>query len=226
MISATKGKTPVETPFTSDDCQCYVPLSLEQIQNRGFGVVSPHFIPMGSKLITEAAAVVVPKLSIQTNVCVACLLPLQKKEASCQRCQLPLCEACGSQGGVSETVHPECSVFAGLKDTAVRNGLLKEPRGLVGLLNPLRLLLKAEQDPGLLGLESMEAARKNTLLYHLNEGRVVKSLLGLGDRFSADMAHKACGILDTNCYDVKWKNNQLARGLFKSIGKVSPRFKL
>ena len=73
----------------------------------------------------------------------------------------------------------------------------------------------------------MEDERKNTLLFHLNEKNVAKvigSLLGLADKFKPEKIHKACGILDTNCYEVQCKGPEFksaARGLFMSICKTT-----
>jgi len=92
----------------------------------------------------------------------------------------------------------------------------------LALIAPLRILI-SEDASCLLGLESMENERQNTLLFHLTERNVTKVIregLGLADTFTADEVQRACGVLDTNAYEVKTSRGT-ARGLFQSISRIN-----
>ncbi len=90
-------------------------------------------------------------------------------------------------------------------------------------LTPLRYLLKAELQPELWDLDSKLEERVDTLIFYLTLSHVVKPLhksLNLLQRFSSEQIQKACGILDTNCYEIKWDRG-IARGLFRSVAMIN-----
>ena len=68
----------ITTPLSSDRCSTMVPLTLEKTVAQGLGVFSPHFIPMGTLIVTERAAVVGPKPSSPAHVCLECTALLEK----------------------------------------------------------------------------------------------------------------------------------------------------
>jgi len=99
----------------------------------------------------------------------------------------------------------------------------KQAKTIYMYLTPLRLLLKSENNPELMKLSSKLEDRENTLIYFLNAAHVVKpmyKLLGLETRFSELQIQTACGILDTNCYEIKWDRG-LARGLYEKVAYLN-----
>ena len=90
-------------------------------------------------------------------------------------------------------------------------------------LTPLRLLLKSETCPELLQLDGKTEERADTLIYFLTMSHVIKpihKILGLAERFNAEQIQMACGILDTNCYEIKWDRG-IARGLFSHVALIN-----
>ena len=111
------------------------------------------------------------------------------------------------------------------------------------VLTPLRFLLASEADPSLLDLEDNYANRVDTLLYcvvqviimNLRETfssptlpcpclpaclqvKVVRSLCAMlpEGRFAPEVVHRACGALETNCYELGWEGVR-ARALYRDI---------
>ena len=68
----------IVTPLSTDRCTTMIPLTLERTPTSGLGVFSPHFIPMGTLIVTEKAAVVGPKPSSPSHVCLECTVLIQK----------------------------------------------------------------------------------------------------------------------------------------------------
>ena len=70
-------------------------------------------------------------------------------------------------------------------------------------LTPLRLLLRAENNPEIRKLDPNLEARKNTLLFCFNFMNVVRPMSKVV-AYSPEEIQEACGLLDTNCYDLSW----------------------
>ena len=75
---AESGRDAIATPLSTDRCTTMVPLILEKTPTSGLGVFSPHFIPMGTLIVTEKAAVVGPKPSSPSHVCLECTVLIQE----------------------------------------------------------------------------------------------------------------------------------------------------
>ena len=72
------GVKAISTPLSTDRCTTMIPLTLERTPTSGLGVFSPHFIPMGTLIVTEKAAVVGPKPSSPSHVCLECTVLIQR----------------------------------------------------------------------------------------------------------------------------------------------------
>jgi len=147
----------------------------------------------------------------------------------CKDCGMPLCSRCCiklEEEKIVDTEYfhfDECQLFqnAGFTNSkieSINSENIKAVKQLYAILAPLRLLVRSKKNPGLLDLEDMAEARKNTLLYHFNAMNVVKKIQnilklqptnGYGETFfTAEEIHKACGILDTNAYELSWNGSQ------------------
>ena len=86
------------------------------------------------------------------------------------------------------------------------------------VLAPLRYLLESEADPSLLDLEDNYANRVDTLLYCVVQVNVVRNICAMvpKDRFTPEMIHRACGALETNCYELGWEGVR-ARAIYRDI---------
>ena len=86
------------------------------------------------------------------------------------------------------------------------------------VLGPLRYLLESEDDPSLLDLEDNYANRVDTLLYCVVQVNVVRNLIAMlpKDRFTPEKIHRACGALETNCYELGWDGVR-ARAIYRDI---------
>lgn len=133
----------------------------------------------------------------------------------------------------------ECKLF---EDASIYNAspvaTYKVAKALYMYLTPLRLLLKSETQSELMDLDANLKEREDTLIHFLALSHVVKPIhkvLGLEKRFSVDQIQvrnfhsvkkffsilhhqfqKACGILDTNCFEIKWDRG-VARGLYSKV---------
>ena len=106
-------------------------------------------------------------------------------------------------------------------------------------LTPLRLLLKSETCPEVLQLDGKIEERADTSIYFLPVfvTKRIHKILGLTERFSAEQIQvgqpnifsisvfniffqMACGILDTNCFEIKWDQG-IARGLFSQAALIN-----
>ena len=108
----------------------------------------------------------------------------------CEKCGLPLCEDC-KRMGMPKYHGAECKLFeksGKYKSEPVTT--YKQAKGIYMYLTPLRFLLQAEKLPHVLELNSNLEERIDTLIYFLTLSHVVKpihQILGLGERFSADL---------------------------------------
>ena len=86
------------------------------------------------------------------------------------------------------------------------------------VLAPLRYLLESEANPSLLDLEDNYANRVDTLLYCVVQVNVVRNICAMvpKDRFTSEMIHRACGALETNCYELGWEGVR-ARAIYRDI---------
>jgi hypothetical protein len=141
----------------------------------------------------------------------------------CRNCGLPLCLDCSKIG--SPKYHGmECKLFEkSAKFTTEPVITYKSAKSIYSYLTALRLLLKAETCPELLSLNDKLEERADTIISFFNIAHVVKPIhkvLNLEQRFSLDQIQTACGILDTNCYEVKWDRG-VARGLYLQIAIIN-----
>lgn len=189
-------------------------------KGRGLFLLEP--VCAGTLVLLEQAAVIGPK---QTSplVCLECFFMLDPidLEYNCAKCGSTLCQSC-SKLEDRPNHDPECQIFqqAGKQFNPFTE---KGARALYTIVTPLRFLLKAERNPEILFLHDNAESRQDTLIYCFNQvtvAKVIQEQLKLKERFSKDIIHKACGILDTNSYELGW--NQLrARGLFLDIAHIN-----
>jgi len=190
---------------------------------KGKGIFTVKKIPEGQELISQKPTVLGPK---QTSpfVCVDCLDYINEVSVwPCEKCGLPLCADC-SRLNIPKYHGAECKLFEDsgkYKSEPVTT--YKEAKPIYMYLTPLRFLLEAENSPEILELNANLEERIDTLIYFLTLSKVVKpihQLLGLGERFSAEHIQKVCGILDTNCFEVKWDRG-VARGIYCHIAFIN-----
>ena len=126
--------------------------------------------------------------------------------------------------GMPKYHNAECKLFEDVfKTTEQAITTFKMAQKIYMYLGPLRLLLKAETMPEIMELDSKIEERRDTLIYFFNMSKVVKplhQLLGLGQRFSEEQIQIACGLLDTNCYEIKWDRG-IARGLYVQAAMIN-----
>jgi len=98
----------------------------------------------------------------------------------------------------------------------------KHAKAIYMFLTPLRLLLKSETCPEVLQLDGKIEERADTSIYFLPVfvTKRIHKILGLTERFSAEQIQMACGILDTNCFEIKWDQG-IARGLFSQAALIN-----
>ncbi|XP_059085622.1 SET domain-containing protein SmydA-8-like isoform X2 [Tigriopus californicus] len=190
--------------------------------NKGRGAFLLEPVEAGNLVLLEQAAVIGPK---QTSplVCLECFTKLSTKdlEYCCSKCGSTLCQSC-SNLELRPLHDSECQIFqqAGHRFNPSTE---KGARALYNIVTPLRFLLRAERNPEILFLHDNAESRQDTLIYCFNQVTVARTLreqLQLKERFSEAFIHKACGILDTNCYELGWNQLQ-ARGLFLDIAHIN-----
>lgn len=203
--------------------ECYIADS----PNRGRGCFVKHGVKAGQTIIVETPTIIGPK---QTSplVCVDCFRKLVEEEHNvagnvhpCTKCGLPLCQICSQKPSDDLQFHlEECALLSSSEQYSKKPILcIQDAKIIYTFLTPLRLLLLSDKDPSMLQMDSKQEDRAHTMLFCFNAMQVVKplhKLLGLKSRYSAEQIQTACGILDTNCYEVSL-NSGLARGLFKTI---------
>lgn len=172
----------------------------------------------GELILEEDALVSGPKLS-HMLVCVQCLRSLNSLSL-CNSCGLPLCIKCQNQDFYDQSLHltshtQECKLLrsSGIKlDPANKT----QAKLLLPCVTILRLLMQENWKH----LESNLEMRKSSKSWNVVEKNVVPLLSEITDEnenqlFTRDDIHLAAGVLDTNCFQVKSKE-QFGRCIFST----------
>ncbi|CAG0881754.1 unnamed protein product [Darwinula stevensoni] len=163
-------------------------------------------IAAGETIFVDRALAVGPKI-YTVPVCLGCYKRVDGSYL-CSRCRWPLCdEECEKSAGAHRDA--ECKVFAESgQDFHMKNYESSNP--MYECILPLRCLLLEESDPDgfqrLLTLESHQELRKGTEIYRAEQVNVVKYIrdyLKQGDRWSEDVIHRVCGVIQINAFEVR-----------------------
>lgn len=185
-------------------------------------LVAARDIAAGEVVFREAPLVVGPKAGAGPT-CLACLKALPEDTwEGCEQCGAPLCRPqCGGRGHGER----ECELLALL-------GLKHEPRNtsrvkqLNALLAPLRVLLLMERSPAAKAivdaLQSHVEERRGLPIGRFVETHVVAVLRErLRLAFAAEEIRRACGVCDTNSYQVSAGEDRVGRALFAAASLMN-----
>jgi hypothetical protein len=144
----------------------------------------------------------------------------------CARCSWPVC------GPECEAlpVHRdnECQVFA---KASVKFQPVQDPTEVClqyECITPLRVLLAKVKDPKrwqeeVEVMESHDDIRKTRAIWQFNQTNIVEYLRGPCklDRFSEELIHKVCGILEINAFEARATSGYLIRCLYPKLAILS-----
>ncbi|CAH0392289.1 unnamed protein product [Bemisia tabaci] len=196
---------------------------IEKKDTVGRYAVSTCDLKPSDVILTEEAFVVGPKATT-VPVCLGCFVPVDCSYL-CSKCTWPVCNPeCES----SPYHAPECQVFSAANAKYQVPADLFEYSPQLDCVTPLRLLLASESNSKRWNEEvkDMEAhieARKKTPYWENEQTNVVKFLRERCklERFSEDLIHTACGILEVNAFEVRSSQGYTGRGLFPKTALMS-----
>lgn len=159
-------------------------------------------------------------------VCLGCYTPVDCS-VLCQSCGWPVCSS--DCENLAAHKNAECVIF---KEVRVRFQPVSDPIASCPqyeCITPLRVLLAKENNPERWTneVENMEAhtdKRKEKPIWQYYQTNVVEFLQNhckLGDRFSSELIHTVCGILDVNAFEGRTKSGYLIRCLFPKLALLS-----
>ncbi|KAG5899749.1 hypothetical protein JTB14_006087 [Gonioctena quinquepunctata] len=186
--------------------------------------VAKENLKAGDVIFSEKPFAYGPK-SDSPCICLGCYNSVDCTKV-CSKCSWPVCgEACEKLPSHREC---ECEVFSG---AGVKFQTVEDPAEVClqyECLTPLRVLLAKEKHPRRWDEEisSMEAhndRRKNTPIWKFNQHNIVEYLRGACklDRFSEELIHTVCGILEINSFEARTTSGQLIRCLFPKLAILS-----
>lgn len=164
-------------------------------------------------------------ISDSPPLCLGCLASANCK-FFCTKCSWPVCNAqCESLPAHKDN---ECKVFAEAK---VKFQAIEDCK-LVCLqyecITPLRVLLAKEKNPERWSeevelMESHDDIRKTKPIWQFNQINVVQYLRTVGklDRFSEELIHRVCGILEVNAFEARAASGSMVRCLFPKLAILS-----
>lgn len=144
----------------------------------------------------------------------------------CSKCSWPVCNSeCKFLSVHSEN---ECEVFASAK---VKFQPLEDPTDVClqyECITPLRVLLAKEKDPRrweeeVEMMETHNELRRTKPIWYFNQVNIVDYLRGPCklNRFSEDLIHSVCGMLDVNSFEARASSGYLIRCLYPKLAVMS-----
>ncbi|XP_023029358.2 SET domain-containing protein SmydA-8 [Leptinotarsa decemlineata] len=198
--------------------------NIERNDKVGRYAVAKENLRAGDIIFSEKPFAYGPK-SDSPCICVGCYNFVDCTNL-CKTCSWPVCNAaCENLPSHREF---ECQVFskAGVKFQAVEDPT--EVCLQYECLTPLRVLLSKEKHPKrwdeeISMMEAHNDLRKNNPIWEFNQHNVVEYLRGPCklDRFSEDLIHTVCGILEINAFEARTNSGQLIRCLFPKLAILS-----
>ncbi|KAK0087191.1 hypothetical protein PV325_001560 [Microctonus aethiopoides] len=195
-------------------------------------LVANKDLEAGEEILTELPFVVGPKTSTYP-LCLSCYKPWPSSpdnQTLCTKCNWPVCnEECAN---APQHCDYECSIFAGVGEKFNVNAAL-ESENISGIpqldcVTILRLLLASEKFPDRWNNEvkNMEAHNKKRCTTKQWATDYVNIVLYLRDRlkltrFSEEMIHTACGILEINSHEVRTASGFSARALYPTVALMN-----
>lgn len=144
----------------------------------------------------------------------------------CSNCQWPVCGP--SCENIPAHKNAECLVFAAAN---VKFQKVEDPSQVTPqyeCITPLRVLLAKEADPKrweeeIQHMESHDDIRKKLPIWEYNSVNVVSFLRGPCklDRFSEELIHKVCGILEVNAFEARTTSGYPIRCLYPKLAILS-----
>ncbi|XP_063850536.1 SET domain-containing protein SmydA-8-like isoform X2 [Scylla paramamosain] len=195
--------------------------SMQRSARYGRYLVTQRAVAAGQVLLEETPLLVVPKVDSETS-CLACMAPLRVEWTACRTCGGPLCatDCRGAHHGATE-----CRLLQrmGFREAPHLEALIKE---LNVILGPLRLLLLVQESraarEAFLSLESHAAVRLRLPVGKFVEEHIVGGLRQrLGLALPRETVHHACGVLDTNCFEVTLDNAGHGRAIFPAAAMMN-----
>ncbi|KAJ8953591.1 hypothetical protein NQ318_003014 [Aromia moschata] len=158
-------------------------------------------------------------------VCLGCFEPVDST-VLCTKCSWPVCGP-ECEGRLCHKEY-ECEVFSKAK---VKFQAVEDPTEVClqyECITPLRVLLAKEKDPKrweeeVKFMEPHNDVRKEKPIWEFNQHNVVEYLRGPCklDRFSEELIHTVCGILEVNAFEARTPTGYLIRCLFPKLAILS-----
>ncbi|KAK9893097.1 hypothetical protein WA026_023770 [Henosepilachna vigintioctopunctata] len=188
-----------------------------------YAVVSEN-IKAGDLIFSEKPFAYGPK-SDSPPLCLGCYNSVDCS-TFCSRCGWPVC--CVDCENLSCHKDNECQVFT---DAKVKFQSVEDCSATClqyECITPLRLLLAKENNPQrweeeVAQMESHNGKRKELPIWAFNQVNVVEYLRGPCklNKFSEELIHTACGILDINAFEARAPSGYLIRCLFPKLAILS-----
>nr|CAI5861452.1 unnamed protein product [Callosobruchus analis] len=164
-------------------------------------------------------------LSDSPCLCLGCYNPVDCTKL-CSKCGWPVCsDECEKLPCHKDF---ECEVFA---KANVKFQPVEDPTEVClqyECITPLRVLIMKEKDPKrweaeIQPMEAHNDIRKTKPIWEFNQHNVVDYLRGPCklDRFSEDLIHTVCGILEINAFEARTPSGYLIRCLFPKLAILS-----
>ncbi|XP_075212902.1 SET domain-containing protein SmydA-8-like isoform X2 [Lycorma delicatula] len=198
---------------------------VERNDKVGRYAVASRDLEPGETFLEELPIAVGPK-SCSPLLCLGCYTYVDGS-ILCSQCRWPICSSeCGLNPLHAEA---ECKVFSSAKVTFQLQEDPSAPSPQFECITPLRVLLVKESDPErwereVGPMESHCKERKAEQEWNTEQVNIVDFLLKkckLNDRFNDELIHFVCGVLETNCFEVKTDNGKPIRGLYPQLAILS-----
>lgn len=144
----------------------------------------------------------------------------------CSTCQWPVCGV--SCENIPAHKNAECAIFAAAKVKFQKVDDPTQPTPQYECITPLRVLLAKEADEKrwreeIQQMESHDEVRKQLPIWEFNRVNVVEFLRGPCklSRFSEDLIHKICGILEVNAFEARTTSGYPIRCLYPKLAILS-----
>ncbi|CAH1278442.1 unnamed protein product [Diabrotica balteata] len=186
--------------------------------------VAKKNLKAGDVIFSEKPFAYGPK-SDSPCICLGCYTYLESQNL-CSKCSWPVC----SPECENKTVHKdfECEVFSKAKVKFQQVDDPSETCLQYECITPLRVLLSKEKDPKrweeeIQHMEPHNDIRKQKPIWEFNQHNVVEYLRSVCklDRFSEELIHTVCGILDINAFEARTLEGNAVRCLFPKLAIMS-----
>lgn len=187
-----------------------------------FAVVSEN-LKAGDLIFTEKPFAYGPKTD-SSPLCLGCYNPVDKN--LCSKCGWPIC--CTECENIPSHKDYECQVFSNAR---VKFQSVDDPSAIClqyECITPLRVLLAKEKYPErwekeIIPMEAHLKERRDKPIWKFNQVNIVEYLRGpcKCDRFSEELIHTVCGILDVNAFEARAPSGYLIRCLYPNLAILS-----